>query len=348
MGILHIFNPEHDLALASNLSNFTAPHAGRQLRADLGFLPAIWAGTGDLVLVENAEDAQTAFARLMHKSFDGFVEKRQLAHCNIDHIEPWGWDLALRAFLLRYGVAEYLLPTEAEIANIRDFSHRKHAVWLLGQLRLEGTTGESCRADLIAELKQLMKHWGTVVVKAPWSSSGRGVRFVDDSHFEQHLGWYRNIIQQQGSVVIEPYYNKVKDFGMEFEVDGEGHVTYCGLSLFHTSNGAYTGNVIAAEEEKREMISRYISLDLLDDIRQKIETLLGAHYENKYRGALGVDMMIVARPDANGFLLHPCVEINLRRTMGHVALALSKLLPSQQVMNIDYMDNHYKLKINRL
>ena len=40
---LHIFNPEHDLALAANLSNFTAPHAGRQLRADLGFIPAIWA-----------------------------------------------------------------------------------------------------------------------------------------------------------------------------------------------------------------------------------------------------------------------------------------------------------------
>ena len=37
---IHVFNPEHDIALASNLANFTAPHAGRQLRADLGFLPA--------------------------------------------------------------------------------------------------------------------------------------------------------------------------------------------------------------------------------------------------------------------------------------------------------------------
>ena len=33
---LHVFNPEHDIALASNLSNFTAPHAGRQLRAPCG------------------------------------------------------------------------------------------------------------------------------------------------------------------------------------------------------------------------------------------------------------------------------------------------------------------------
>ena len=36
MAVLQIFNPEHDIALAANLSNFTAPHAGRQLRHDLG------------------------------------------------------------------------------------------------------------------------------------------------------------------------------------------------------------------------------------------------------------------------------------------------------------------------
>ena len=65
MAILHLFNPEHDIAMASNLSNFTAPHAGRQLRQDLDFLPAIWAASDDYVLVGNADDAQTAFSRLM-------------------------------------------------------------------------------------------------------------------------------------------------------------------------------------------------------------------------------------------------------------------------------------------
>lgn len=60
-------------------------------------------------------------------------------------------------------------------------------------------------------------------------------------------------------------------------------------------------------------------------------------------------MMIVARDDRDGFLLHPCVEINLRRTMGHVALSLS---PSddelKRVMRIDYSNNNYKLIIRRL
>ena len=64
---LLVFNPEHDIALASNLANFTAPHAGRQLRADLGFLPALWAEEGDKVLVDHVESAEKAFRRVAHR-----------------------------------------------------------------------------------------------------------------------------------------------------------------------------------------------------------------------------------------------------------------------------------------
>ena len=49
---LRIFNPEHDIALAADELHFTAPHAARELRTDLGFLPALWADDGDLILVE--------------------------------------------------------------------------------------------------------------------------------------------------------------------------------------------------------------------------------------------------------------------------------------------------------
>ena len=54
---LHIFNPEHDLALASNLKNFTSPHAGRQLRHDLAWIPALWAEKGEKVR-ENVKNTQ--------------------------------------------------------------------------------------------------------------------------------------------------------------------------------------------------------------------------------------------------------------------------------------------------
>lgn len=132
---------------------------------------------------------------------------------------------------------------------------------------------------------------------------------------------------------------------MEFESDGQGSVRYLGLSLFHTENGAYTGNVLASEEEKREMIKRYISEELLVAVREKICSSLGALYKGRYAGPFGVDMMVV-RGEANvPFLLNPCVEINLRRTMGHVALGLASHYPSDHVMCIHYSDNTYKLQI---
>ena len=65
---LHVFNPEHDIALAYDNKYFTAPHAGRQLRHDLDYLPALWAEDGDLVLVENVASARNHARRFMRYS----------------------------------------------------------------------------------------------------------------------------------------------------------------------------------------------------------------------------------------------------------------------------------------
>ena len=134
---LHVFNPEHDLALASGLSNFTAPHAGRRLRADLGYLPALWAGEGECVLVEHVDQARRAYGRLRARvggSPCRFVDKSQLPHLPIDRVSPWGWDLALRAALIRYGAPAEACPSESEIAAVRDLSHRRHAAKVLHRL----------------------------------------------------------------------------------------------------------------------------------------------------------------------------------------------------------------------
>ena len=160
--------------------------------------------------------------------------------------------------------------------------------------------------------------------------------------------WIQNVTAAQGCVVIETYCHKVKDFGMEFESDGKGLVRYLGLSLFHTQNGAYVGNVLASEEEKCEMINRYVSEDLLRIVREKICDYLGVLYKGRFVGSFGVDMMVVRGDDQQHFLLNPCVEINLRRTMGHVALSLSGQVASDHVMRVEYSDNTYKLKLKQI
>lgn len=359
---LHIFNPEHDIALASGLANFTAPHAGRQLRHDLGFLPALWAEDGDIILVDDIEQAQYSWRRLAHRmkcllgagSLPG--AKWEFARSKVGvcpeqtpDVQPWGWNKALRAQLMRWGISESQLPTLSQLDTIRQFSHRHTSAILLPKLRLDGTIGEAFECHEPEQVEMLLRRYGQLVMKAPWSSSGRGLRFlsVDRTPFSMQAGWFRNLVQTQGTVMVEPYYDKVKDFGMEFYSDGKGGISYLGLSLFHTANGAYMGNILATESVKREMISNYISIDLIDLVREKICRELGLVFRDTYRGSFGIDMMVIANGDS--FLLHPCVEINLRRTMGHVALSLSPTDDDIRcVMRLEYSENNYKLKLNNL
>ena len=130
-------------------------------------------------------------------------------------------------------------------------------------------------------------------------------------------------------------------------------MAYAGLSLFHTVNGAYTGNMLATETWKRAALERYVPLALLDAVQSRLCQLIGTTFRGRYEGPLGVDMMIVSRPEGEGFALHPCVEVNVRRTMGHVALALSQMVNPEgdderlRVMRIDYEGGSYKLRIER-
>lgn len=358
---LHIFNPDHDIALASGLSNFTAPHAGRQLRHDLGFLPSLWAAAGDRILVDDPVQAAAARQRTLHRLckltntedfHDTAVTFIPWNHpFSVDvptAIAPWGWNSALVKALSRRGILGSLLPSTKDLENIRLLSHRRLAATLLPQLRLEGTVGESFACTTVQEVETLLLHYGQLVLKAPWSSSGRGLRFLSKAHTlqAQLTGWLHNIVRAQGCVMAEPYYNKVKDFGMEFHADSRGHVTYQGLSLFHTSNGTYTGNILATEKTKKEMISSYLSVDLLNSIQALICKKTEQMFKDVYTGPFGIDMMVVG---GNPCLLHPCVELNLRRTMGHVALAISPTDDDTRlVMRIEYANNNYSLKINRL
>ena len=353
---LHVFNPEHDIALGANLANFTAPRAGRQLRADLGWLPALWAADGDMVMVGDVASASRQWKRMAGRVVGikgvGSAARKEIVFVSgkepdsirsVTAVDVWGWDRALRAEMIRKGVDVSILPADDYIERVRQLSHRRTAARLLPQLRRDGTVGEAFECATTEEVEELMNHYGRVVVKVPWSSSGRGVRFVAaaDCSFD---AWLRGVLTRQGSVMVEPQYDKVKDFGMEFYADGRGSIRYEGLSLFHTANGAYIGNILATEQAKRAMIGRYVPLALLDSI---CEDILADLDLADYRGPFGIDMMVV-KAHGDTLALHPCVEINLRRTMGHVALAMSPDADDVcRVMRINYTDR-YRLSVRKL
>ncbi len=163
---------------------------------------------------------------------------------------------------------------------------------------------------------------------------------------QQLTNWIENVVARQGSVMVEPWYDKLLDFAMEFVSDGQGTAEYIGLSLFHTENGAYTGNVLEAEERKMEMLSRYVDESLIVGLQSAVSTEMGTLLNGHYAGCFGVDMMLV-RKDGQ-IVVHPCVEVNLRRTMGHVALALSSREENLgHVMQVNF-EKMFKLKLQFL
>ena len=319
---LHVFNPEHEIALAFDCENITLPHAIQEFKMNLGFIPSFWANDGDYVLVEDSEFAAKSAKSVKSITADvHFIEKDELSNYTFTKVKPWGWDKCLCSYLYN-AKCNGPIPNKATINIIRELSSRKQTVKLLPFLRrgLESyTVGQSFYIDSFDDVIKLISQFGEVVIKTLWSSSGRGIRYVSNHTLDKSVsGWIRNAISLQGGVTLECYYNKVKDFAMEFYSYGNGIVDYQGLSIFDTVKGHYSGNIIADEDSKLRFLLKYLSCELLTEIKTRIISYFAPLLNKVYEGPFGVDMMIVSDP-SQGFYLNPCIEINMRRTMGHVA-----------------------------
>lgn len=310
------------------------------------FLPMIWADEGDLVLVSDVDKAVKSCSNLLSMSAEGGVRKfanvqfitpemlvddELVAH--ISGIDAWGMDAKLATGLLDINPHfASLLPSADTLSELRMTSARFWAAnhLMADLLSLPHTVGEVKQFFDYDTLFHSLKPQRNYVVKAPWSSSGRGVRLLEsrwrpalngqegsiDVEIHQK-NWVKNIIRSQGSIMMEPYLEgKIMDFGVEMEV-ASGHVKYCGLSIFKAENGAYLGNLLDSEQHKRNLLAAHISLETLDLVIEKLLALLKKHLPQWYNGPLGVDMMVLE--DGK---IAPMIELNLRRTMGHVAIDL--------------------------
>ena len=73
-------------------------------------------------------------------------------------------------------------------------------------------------ARSMEEIEKFLQERGRVVLKAPLSGSGKGVRFVSGELMETDRGWCKRILQRQGAVIVEQRMEILKEFAMLFEV----------------------------------------------------------------------------------------------------------------------------------
>lgn len=285
-------NFSHDLALAVDCDNYTPPPNVQIMERDLASL---------------AE----------------YLPKAEVAYR--PDAPVWGWDRSFVLQLKRQGYTD--LPTVAQLNEIRALSSRKTAVNVLCDLMHHSDSlpliGKSC---FVEDADCLDEYLGRLpaIMKEPLSGSGRGLRFIYDRPTVAQVNWARRCIRQQGGVVIEPYYDKVADFALEFLSTSEG-VKYIGLSLFSTNaNNVYSGNLVAPQAVLWKRLYEYFDSSVFAELQQLVLKSLDKICYNKYLGPLGVDMMVVC--EAGKRYIHPCVEINFRRTMGEFSLHLAPLL----------------------
>lgn len=316
---LYLFNPDADLALADNNENYMAPASARMMAHDLALLPMWYAQPGSAVLAPSAYNA--GFLKQMQQLFPlevRLVTEPELHDYAEAEVIPWGWNPAIRKYLLRGGIAEDKLPAPETLNRYRECASRKQVADVLESFTgYEECCGESLNLSCLSDCRTFVEGCERSVLKAPWSGSGKGLNWCK-GHFTPSIsGWCERVLREQGLVAASPVYNKVEDFALEFYSDGCGRLSFVGYSLFSTnSSGAYMGNRLLSAEEFEKWIIQYIPLLSLKRIRERLREILVIQSFN-YIGYLGVDMMVCK--DKDRFLIHPCVEINLRMNMGVVA-----------------------------
>ena len=315
----HIFNPEHDSALALESGIYTPKPQIQQFAKDLSTLPLWYSDEEDKVILPEISDQEwlNSVGNIIPNIKDKIASTDEYKHFQSPkRLMPWGIDNTVCKL-----TGTTLIDGE-EISRVinrtKILSSREQTQDALTRLKENGLYDGfvSQKVDTIDELRKINEEFGKIVVKAPWSSSGRGVLFIDEFD-EKEAKRIGKIIESQGFVMAESFFEKEIDFALEFE-DIDGQWQFAGYSLFSTDeHGAYKQNLLASDEFLKREICRHADVDRLDKIvefycqyfQERADELKG----NKI---IGVDMM------AGNGRIHPCVEINVRHTMGIVARRL--------------------------
>ena len=315
---IYLFNPENDMALANFTPYYKAPSEIIRMANDLSVLPAWYAPEGSTIKVDSL--SRVSLWREQCPASDFLPDVIWSAEWENMPYKPWGWSPSLHYTLRKAGVNDSFLLSDMQMGQIRVLSGRQCCVKILESFsRMDGLCGKAMTCNSMTQVKKYITSLERCVLKAPWSGSGRGIMYVSSKEWNDSAeGWVSRVLRVQGEIMVEPLYNKVCDFAMEFYADGNGSVSFVGYSLFDTdAHGNYKGNFLLSDGQIKKILSQYIPDEVFDNVCRTMEESLASLLNKDYCGFLGVDMMICL--EDGRYLLHPCVEINLRMNMGVVS-----------------------------
>ena len=328
---MYIFNPEHDLCIANGDIHFVPPQSALAFGRDCADITKFMYGLDSLA------DQDCSAGTDQYCSADAAPSAAA-----VRKIMPWGWNSVLCNRLRKQGVPEELLPNGEKLRSITELSHRSVAHDAHEYVCASGDSGLQqsysrllpstyrIAARSLEEVEEFLAKHKNVVLKAPLSGSGKGIRFVSGALSHSDAGWCSNLIAKHGYVPVEKRYRPVLEFAMLFRCVAA--VEFVGYSLFYTQNGAYRGNVLGSNEFLKREICRFVPQQLLEQVKGKLIDFLKENVCGRFEGYVGIDQFVCSEfygleesgledrgVDDRRLWFQPVVEINLRMTMGLIA-----------------------------
>lgn len=340
---IYFFNPTCEYAVANGTVSWQPNRILQKMEDDLSALPLFFAQKNDKVIV-NKFPSDTYLKHLQEIGIQApdFILKKNIKAGNFDFkiekLHPWGWSPAAHKFLapLKENCSEEFKnsPVFNWKPEYKNYYSKKFARSILHEITRSYPSEHFIDQNQLTEIciqkedfELLIKKWGQLMVKAPWSSSGRGLQPIRYQPIHPKV-WDKILamVKDQGYTIVEPYLNKVIDLAFQFEIK-KGKIKYLGISNFSTDyKGQYNGNNLnglpdTLTTDVTDFIKRVPSLV----INPMIEILESSELAHSYEGIFGVDTLIFR--DSNGQLkVNPCLEINVRRNMGLLSLYLEKFV----------------------
>ena len=338
------YNPTGEMAVANGMVSYMPPKNLRKFENDLAFLPSYFASDGDVVITPMLPDdcflsqwQQLGLSKcIYHPDFD-LPKTKDLNIC------PWSWNPAIhhRVKNLRNFCSESFKQSPNFLWKDKNklFFSRKTTNRIQNVLN-KCTTNHpfisvpypAIDIDNMADFDTWIEKQRAVILKMPWSSSGRGIHVVNPN---RNLGinypWIQGALKQQGFLTAEPLLNKVFDFSFQLEIKRNGDVKLLGYSYFiNDEKGHFVGGNINWPHEDSDM-ARFLSSGKLQTTAGiLIEAIKTVAPHNYYEGPIGVDAIVFKNKNGD-MKIHPCVDINWRYNMGMINISLPKFVDSGSI-----------------
>ena len=336
------FNPTCELAVVNGSFSYMPPLLLQEMESDLSILPFVFGTEDDYILTENPPS--TMFVQRLKDAgfvlprFCSLTELESLPSGSFDNICPWGWSPAAHFKLKNLKEKCSSEFRKSPVYNWRkehrilyerstslDFLNRllknNPPDWFIDQ-SLTGVPATSCEEIEIL----LLKIQKPLVIKAPVSSSGRGIQIIRKTKLsDSNKQWISGILKQQNYLIIEPYLEKLSDLSFQFLIKDHAEIDYLGYSVFETnSNGQYKSTTIhpaleiILQPEDFSVLGEKINITA----RILMEALKKSVYVRHYRGYVGIDSILFRKEDR--LMIQPCIEVNCRVNMGIINLMLEE------------------------